>query len=374
MLYTILVALFIFFANILYAQTTLQICNLKPTKKISASVLPIKKAMQEQFRQHKIVFCQSDKTKIITRGGTNPFMLCVQKAYAYHYNMVLSPDMIWLLITQGFASHVRVNNKTLRKKFVAFEGKKKLIRLRSNVSEDREAWTSLLDNLTAQIQNNTHQNIQNQLVKKFSTTTDKETRVYQITLLDAVSSYFEYEDISTCGIPKIILEGTHEDWKAIKVAAQDLRQYDLDWWIDILNPILDEFINASSGKANIDFWKKIFKENTEEGCLGTPSSGWAFKFFPYSLNCFSCEEGLTLRKNPVFFKKKYDLPIEELPNGLSNAPFLWTLPTKKGRMITRDMNLVGGFIGFIIEDNYTLRPHIDWLLLQKRFIKENVIE
>lgn len=37
--------------------------------------------------------------------------------------------MIWLLTAQGFASHVRVNSKALRKKIVAFEGKKKCLLL-----------------------------------------------------------------------------------------------------------------------------------------------------------------------------------------------------------------------------------------------------
>ena len=53
----------------------------------------------------------------------HPFLLAVTTAYDKHYPLVLSPDMIWLLILQGLASHVNANAEALRKRFVAHEGK-----------------------------------------------------------------------------------------------------------------------------------------------------------------------------------------------------------------------------------------------------------
>lgn len=49
------------------------------------------------------------------------------QAYADHRPFVLSPDMIWLLISQGFAQHVNANHESLRKYFVDFSGKQSLV-------------------------------------------------------------------------------------------------------------------------------------------------------------------------------------------------------------------------------------------------------
>ena len=38
-----------------------------------------------------------------------------------------------------------------------------------------------------------------------------------------------------CGISKINLEGTLEDWEKILEKTNKLRKYELDWWIDEKN-------------------------------------------------------------------------------------------------------------------------------------------
>ena len=51
---------------------------------------------------------------------------------------VLSPDMIWLLISQGFARHINANRESMRNELVDFSGKLSLI-----VREDKN-WRTLL--------------------------------------------------------------------------------------------------------------------------------------------------------------------------------------------------------------------------------------
>lgn len=55
----------------------------------------------------------------------NSFVGAVHAAYARHYPLVISPDMIWQCIAQGFAIHVNRNAERLRDLFVTHEGKKK---------------------------------------------------------------------------------------------------------------------------------------------------------------------------------------------------------------------------------------------------------
>ena len=57
----------------------------------------------------------------------HPFVAAVHSAYAEHRPLVLSPDMFWLLVAQGFANHVNVNAEAMRHHFVQFEGKKKVV-------------------------------------------------------------------------------------------------------------------------------------------------------------------------------------------------------------------------------------------------------
>jgi hypothetical protein len=59
--------------------------------------------------------------------GYHSFFNGMYQAYADHRPIVLSPDMIWLLISQGFARHVNANPEKLRHHFVDYSGKLSLI-------------------------------------------------------------------------------------------------------------------------------------------------------------------------------------------------------------------------------------------------------
>ena len=52
--------------------------------------------------------------------GYHSFFNGMYNAYANHRPFVLSPDMIWLLISQGFAQHVNANSEKMRHHFVDF--------------------------------------------------------------------------------------------------------------------------------------------------------------------------------------------------------------------------------------------------------------
>jgi hypothetical protein len=46
----------------------------------------------------------------------HPFIEAVHRAFADHYPLVLSPQAIWLLIAQGFSSHVNANSEAIATK------------------------------------------------------------------------------------------------------------------------------------------------------------------------------------------------------------------------------------------------------------------
>ena len=67
------------------------------------------------------IIAKSESPDSLVSFGPNSFFNGMYQAYADHRPFVLSPDMIWLLINQGFAQHVNANHESLRKYFVNFK-------------------------------------------------------------------------------------------------------------------------------------------------------------------------------------------------------------------------------------------------------------
>jgi hypothetical protein len=80
----------------------------------------------ETILNDKIETCSKAKRNTtLVASKLNPFVSAVHTAYAQHRPLSISPDMIWLLICQGFTKHVYYHSEELRGKFVQFSGKRK---------------------------------------------------------------------------------------------------------------------------------------------------------------------------------------------------------------------------------------------------------
>ena len=55
--------------------------------------------------------------------GKDVFYQCIVQAYADHRAVCISPDMVWLLISQGFARYVNAHAEDVRDLLVSHEGK-----------------------------------------------------------------------------------------------------------------------------------------------------------------------------------------------------------------------------------------------------------
>lgn len=286
--------------------------------------------------------------EIIT-GSLHPFVEATHNAYAKHRGLIISPDMIWLMIAQGFAKHVDENSDSLRHYFVDFDGKKVLKVVRNGfVKGSKENdWEGVFPEFTQQIAAYTGKELLNSTVLDFSTTTHIEKAAMEVTLMDGMSSYFIYAVGITCGITDITLEGTTEDWEKILEKTKALGKYDLKWWTDELEPVLEEFVQASKGNVDEAFWQDMYqKQSVYAGC-GSVSAvgGWITKFFPYGGS-----------GNP---RVNLDQPMEhgQFTSGMAKADFYWF--TWQGGPF--QMEFVAGFAG-MTEDPKTkaLRPYIAW--------------
>ena len=274
--------------------------------------------------------------------------------------------MFWLLICQGVAQHVNVHADGLRSKFVQ-HARKQLIEVRRDdfiKGMPENPWDEVIDEICKGVRK--HIGLVHDLfVPHFSTTGPIERIVAEIVLLDTVESYFEYRFYSLCGIPEITLEGTVEDWQALADRADAFAEFDLEWWLIPLRPILHELIATARGKVCRPFWKSIYKVDSESG--GDVITGWITAFFPY----FWDSQGTPTVKNKwlvnggkklklLLDAEGYGPKVPKFPSSLSRAPFAWIYDEQ-----TLDMELLGGFVG-VAQDKATLalRPEIGWAVRQ----------
>lgn len=298
--------------------------------------------------------------------GYHSFFDGMYHAYAEHRPVVLSPDMIWLLISQGFAHHVNNNAEALRKYFVKHDGRVSLIvkdnRIRLNNPES--PWQDVFPAFTKQIEKHTGKALVDALTADFTTTTPVSRIASQITVMDAMKKYFEYIVMRiSCGIPRVTLEGTTSDWEKVLMKASALKKYELDWWLSEIEPLLHEFVNASKGKVNTEFWRNMFKYHDVKGVYKSRAiDGWFVKFFPYNKdgkrnNLDSLAGSSNLPGEIVKVDLRY-LVLDDAGNIKEDTP----------------LELWAGFIGLRQnKTNYALTPEIGWLIKRKDTLPDPAI-
>lgn len=303
------------------------------------------------------IIAKSEISDSLVTYGYHPFFEGMYAAYANHRPFTLSPDMMWLLISQGFANHVNNNSDELRKLFVNFKGKQSLVVHDDNIKLDspNSPWPEVFPEFSRQIAAYTGQQLTDALTADFSTTTQVTRVASQITLMNAVKSYFNFVVFRIgCGIPKVTLEGTPQDWQRVLTKTEALRKYKLDWWINEIEPLLKQFIQASQGKVDRDFWKAMFKYHSEGKC-GSPTiiDGWIVKFFPYD-------------KDGKRMGLKELTGAGGLPNEIVKVDLDYLLGDGAGNFTKTPLELWAGFVGLKQNDKtFGLRPEIGWMIRKK---------
>ena len=299
--------------------------------------------------------------------GKDALYHSIKYAYEKHKGLVLSPDMIWLAISQGFARYVNAHPEELRYQLVNHEGQMDLV-VQSSQDATKD-WERTVNEFAKEIAKYTKGDIAQILTADFTTTTLAERVASQITLMESVKTYFEYIRMRiSCGIPQITLTGTPEDWQKVLDKTRKLNVSGLEKWTKSLEPILTEFILTAKGQPNAKFWKDIVKKQSVKrleggGCsFKTPTQldGWFLKLFPD-------ENGQTLNS----IAHTHNMPSEMVVVGFK---YRIVDHHTKDVLSENSMELRAGFIG-AEEDSKTntLTPKIGWLVnkaLSEEEIKE----
>jgi hypothetical protein len=203
---------------------------------------------------------EQQRTRVDVRNigsQCHPLIDAVHVAFSQHRPLTLSPDSIWLVIAQGFGHHVAENAEALRHRLVRHEGRREL-----TVEADDLTSTSFehaMASFSSQIRQATDPVLHETLICDFSTTSPAVRTASEVALMDSFSRYFTYFMGCICGIPKITIQGTADDWQRVRARVEVIATYGLEWWVSRLRPILDEFVLAADGHPTEGFWKAIYK-------------------------------------------------------------------------------------------------------------------
>ena len=321
-------------------------------------------------------------------GLIHPFVGAVHAAYQNHRPLILSPDMFWMLITQGIALHVKNNTEKLLKEFVHFSGKESIEVRRDDFIKGamENRWEDVFSEFSSKIRQHVGDRCYHSIFAEFSTTGPVEKAAFEIVLMDCVQNYFNFLVSSLCGIPEVILEGTPEDWVSVRNKAQVLGpQFDATWWTDELVPLLDLIAENADGRENPELWENIYKD-IDFGSGNSCISGWILKFFPYlrdgNLNSAILEmakngkgerkgsridrtgigrtsiEALNLNTRRYHDPacRRLGISADQLPGSLSKVPFVWNCQSA-----SYNMEFLAGFMGYTQDsESLAIRPRIGW--------------
>lgn len=326
-----------------------------------------------QKRCPKVVFEAAGGPEVINTKFSHPLVEAAHMAYSQHYPLTITPDAVWLTIIQGLARHINANAEELRNQFVDFDGKKyiEITRdgswVRGNPNND---WSGVFPEFSDRLAEFIGRK-RDLIVSNFSTTTPIDKIASEIVLMEAMQEYFEYGMMTMCGIPSINLMGTVEDWKEIKDRISVFENFNLDWWLQHLEPVIDFIVDSMEGKPDINFWDSLYKVDDSSG--GPYISGWINTLFPYPFSSRDnspyerdrSQSYATIRNEYMDWAKptRYfqGMQTSSFFNGLSSVPFKWKIPPEE-----HEMQFLGGLIG-VTQDPQTLalQPVSGWAVAER---------
>lgn len=340
--------------------------KLLPEKNIQAAV---------EYKTERAVkrIPSSHQNLSIVPTQNNALIQTVQICYDEHRPLKLSPDAIWLAICQGVSIHINQNFTSL--KTLLFKdssiSKIELRKREDSLSFKNDSWQIALKKISQAANEHLKADYYQFFVPQFSTTTPINKTVSEITMLEAFKQQFIYVGETGCGIPKITITGTPSDWQWIYSNLSMLNQLGLQEWSDELKPIIQQFINVSSGNVDISFWQNIYKNATEYNAYYL--SGWFIKFFPYlvetgelyitdTVGSGLAKVDLLYKPNPYLYKDDYlksTLSTNDFPSGVANIDFI---RENYNTIKTTHLQCFAGFMGIQQDKNKTLEPFISWAI------------
>jgi hypothetical protein len=303
----------------------------------------------------------------------NGLIQTIQECYDNHRPLVLTPDVIWLAICQGVSIHINEHYDSLKNVIFIVNKPDKIAIRNDSLEYSAKHWKSLIESFANETKKYTNDDFYSFFVSEFTTTTAIDKTAYQITLLESYKKAFDYIGDSGCGIPSILISGDKSDWMTILEKLDLLNKIGLSNWANNLKPIIAEFISASDGQQNKEFWQSMYKNASEYNAFYI--SGWIIKFFPYikelEPNGFFDEKrgetkvGEIFRPNLFIDGDDYllsTLSTDNFPSGIAKVPVTWNNYFKK---TTKKLEVYAGFFAIKQYPDKSLEPFVSWAICEQ---------
>ncbi|CAG8639731.1 1207_t:CDS:1 [Gigaspora margarita] len=264
--------------------------NLKANKLVRPHI-PISSHVSKLYDESKVHVVSTEYERNTSESLVLERMQCshglvaaILQAYNGHQHLCLSPDDIWLTIVQGVCHHIKrkCRNFYVKQKEIDISTESVL-----SVDPNTKCLVGNWPNCIKQLVNAADKqmnktSLPSLLECKFSTTTGSSNIASRLALLDDTKDCCSYNLGMYCGIPKVTLKGSSDDWVLIKKKLDVLRSrfQDLNFWFNKVEKVVLKLIDTYNGNVDQEFWKTIAKE--EYGCGGPPElTGWITSLFPY---------------------------------------------------------------------------------------------
>ena len=279
----------------------------------------------------------------------------VEESYNRHLALELSVEDFWTAISQVVSMYLsdKTNAEKYRQRFVNHEGQKELI-VYTN-ADSTEEWARFVDEIAHMIEGSMNPDFVELMTTPFSSTTQLESTIFKISLMEAAQHYFKYTCYTFCGIPEVSIKGTVGGYEEIKRRLNDIGTIlgGLKWWTDKITKTMDKIIETLHGKQDLDWWKSIVTIDWGESGKPSMMSGWICDFIP-----------LARTKDGKTIPNYGELDWKYLNPGLTYIPVHWE------NIVTgekAELRLCAGFLG-VAADGVTkrLKPAKGWVLLKEK--------
>ncbi|MDH6133486.1 hypothetical protein P3T37_002882 [Kitasatospora sp. MAA4] len=263
--------------------------------------------------------------------------------FTAHLPLSLSPELLWYAVVHEVAVHIRLNSGTYAELFTDTPGYQQTI----TVHDDLAAldWQRSINLVQQPLRDRIGDAMADLFQPAFSTTTPADATAVLVALMDAASPYYRFRWVSLCGIPRIRLEGTDEDWQLLATRVRGLEErFDgLRPWFAALHPVLEAISATASGQGvDQEFWRSFYKWKSGSG--GEWVTGWITAFFAHQYT----DDGPSPKES--FGPGTTD--EADFPSHVSRVPYRWETPAG-----TVEMAFLGGVLG-IERDGEWVRPRL----------------
>lgn len=259
--------------------------------------------------------------------------------WSSHHGIVITPDMIWFHILSEVSNHIRDNAETYRDKFTTSAEGKTEIEMLADGSETIINLNSLVVRLKKLVPSDV-----SLFLPEFTTTTPMSRLAVASVFCEAMTPYYSYS-VCLCGIPKVMVLGSVEDWEKIAVACEDVAGIVSGAAGYLKNTAIIARDIASQVENGLDknFWSGIFSLKACGSGHQVEVDGWINRLYMAGKPCLA-------------FSSNYPTHVTKVPFDLKGSP---------GGDVLGKFTLTCGLLNSVVKDGF-LVPDFGWVLLHEQ--------